>query len=223
MDGVDRNRGRWESLKQRLGLKNMKCCGPAAWDYRSSSSSSSPDRFSEQNDVVGLQVQQEEELEEQAAQQQLERATPRSSDEFHAPQSAETVSVTYCVSQVQVSPSRMNLEMALAAERQFRMVTTAPESVDEVVGPIALSTPPTPYRVSLMRLLAETADGVGDEREREGAGIDKVCCVCMERKKGAAFIPCGHTFCRACSRELWLSRGTCPLCNRLILEILEIF
>ncbi|KAJ0972589.1 hypothetical protein J5N97_020548 [Dioscorea zingiberensis] len=92
-----------------------------------------------------------------------------------------------------------------------------------------------PVRVSLMALL-EQADrvggggggGVGDEveevemvGERERAGTQ--CCVCMMRHKGSAFIPCGHTFCRPCSRELWVTRGSCPLCNGFILEILDIF
>ncbi|TKY53974.1 E3 ubiquitin-protein ligase LUL4 [Spatholobus suberectus] len=103
------------------------------------------------------------------------------------------------------SASGMNLADALAAERQFR------EGEGE-------ARPGTPLRVSLMRLLEETEGG-----DAAAAGNDSVCCVCMGRKKGAAFIPCGHTFCRVCSRELWLSRGTCPLCNRNILEILDIF
>ena len=77
-----------------------------------------------------------------------------------------------------------------------------------------------------MRLLEETEVYEGElliEKEEEGAGSDSVCCVCMRRKKGAAFIPCGHTFCRVCSRELWVNRGCCPLCNRSILEILDIY
>ncbi|KAK7389375.1 hypothetical protein VNO78_24353 [Psophocarpus tetragonolobus] len=61
-----------------------------------------------------------------------------------------------------------------------------------------------------------------NEEKQEGA-IEYNCCVCMVRHKGAAFIPCGHTFCRMCSREIWVSRGNCPLCNNLILEILDIF
>ncbi|PKA49631.1 E3 ubiquitin-protein ligase RFWD2 [Apostasia shenzhenica] len=107
-----------------------------------------------------------------------------------------------------------------------------------------------PARVSLMALLALTeggqdeyaaaaSDSAGrgmmateseeEEEEEEIAGSvaaadDRVmCCVCMARKKGAAFIPCGHTFCRVCSRELWTGRGTCPLCNGFILDILDIF
>ncbi|KAJ1286816.1 hypothetical protein BS78_03G381200 [Paspalum vaginatum] len=67
----------------------------------------------------------------------------------------------------------------------------------------------------------------GDDDEDDGEGREEemvhVCCVCMVRHKGAAFIPCGHTFCRLCSRELWVSRGNCPLCNGFIQEILDIF
>ncbi|KAM0934933.1 putative transcription factor C2H2 family [Dioscorea sansibarensis] len=94
---------------------------------------------------------------------------------------------------------------------------------------------PAPVRVSLMALL-EQGDRLGGGREGEeeevvGVEVEKEkkerggtqCCVCMVRDKGAAFIPCGHTFCRLCSRELWISRGNCPLCNGFILEILDIF
>ncbi|XP_052171271.1 uncharacterized protein LOC127787332 [Diospyros lotus] len=98
-----------------------------------------------------------------------------------------------------------------------------------------------PVRTSLMALLAESdgqlsLDGSGfmmndeeDEEEEEeeaeiaGRGAYNNCCVCMVRHKGAAFIPCGHTFCRLCSRELWVQRGNCPLCNGFILEVLDIF
>lgn len=99
-----------------------------------------------------------------------------------------------------------------------------------------------PARLSLMALLAETdremgIDGaayvLGEEETEDdtaaaaGVGGEKFildhCCVCMVRHKGAAFIPCGHTFCRLCSRELWVQRGTCPLCNNSISEILDIF
>ncbi|KAI9182527.1 hypothetical protein LWI28_026235 [Acer negundo] len=107
-----------------------------------------------------------------------------------------------------------------------------------------------PVRMSLMDLLEETDREMGvegskymmgedDEEEFEeeeeeeevveagggggGGGIEYNCCVCMVRHKGAAFIPCGHTFCRLCSRELWVQRGNCPLCNNFIVEILDIF
>ncbi|KAK1270130.1 hypothetical protein QJS04_geneDACA012687 [Acorus gramineus] len=92
--------------------------------------------------------------------------------------------------------------------------------------------PPAPDedgRVSLMALLEQTdrrsppAPAEAEETETEEEGMYATCCVCMVRHKGAAFIPCGHTFCRLCSRELWVSRGNCPLCNGFILEILDIF
>ncbi|KAK7359833.1 hypothetical protein VNO77_01799 [Canavalia gladiata] len=126
-----------------------------------------------------------------------------------------------CVSPTPAGSS-MNLAAALAAERQLR-------GPQEEAG--ASRAPGTPWRVSLMRLLEETECGdvtatTAAEEEEKGRGVlgsDSVCCVCMGRKKGAAFIPCGHTFCRVCSRELWLNRGSCPLCNRSILEILDIF
>ncbi|KAJ4851518.1 hypothetical protein Tsubulata_011943 [Turnera subulata] len=102
-------------------------------------------------------------------------------------------------------------------------------------------------RMSLMDLLEETdrqmgvvgssykMEEYGDEEEEEeeedddeeggagGEGVERTCCVCMVRHKGSAFIPCGHTFCRLCSRELMVQRGNCPLCNGYILEILDIF
>ena len=69
--------------------------------------------------------------------------------------------------------------------------------------------------------------GEGDDDEDVGEGTEEemvhICCVCMVRHKGATFIPCGHTFFRLCSRELWVSRGNCPLCNGFIQEILDIF
>ncbi|MCD7456285.1 hypothetical protein HAX54_031162 [Datura stramonium] len=107
---------------------------------------------------------------------------------------------------------RVNLATALAAERQFRGVDA------------------TAQLKTLMRLFEET-DGRDEKRSLKwylkggggGGGIEEICCVCMERHKGAAFIPCGHTYCRVCSRELWLNRGLCPLCNRSINEILNIF
>ncbi|GFP88864.1 hypothetical protein PHJA_001030100 [Phtheirospermum japonicum] len=98
-----------------------------------------------------------------------------------------------------------------------------------------------PVRMSLMALLAENdrqmglegsafvmGEGEEDVAEEESVSVAAVgeynnCCVCMLRHKGAAFIPCGHTFCRLCSRELWAQRGNCPLCNNYILEILDIF
>ncbi|XP_071716963.1 uncharacterized protein [Rutidosis leptorrhynchoides] len=99
---------------------------------------------------------------------------------------------------------------------------------------------PASARMSLMSLLEFDGSSflVNDEEEVDdvtvedggtgggvGGGDNKYnnCCVCMVRHKGAAFIPCGHTFCRLCSRELFVKRASCPLCNHFIVEILDIF
>jgi hypothetical protein len=96
-------------------------------------------------------------------------------------------------------------------------------------------------RVSLMALLEQTdrqwsavagsaaaaheeEDFAPAEPEAAGKGVVAgCCCVCMVRAKGAAFIPCGHTFCRSCARELLSGRGRCPLCNAAIVDVLDIF
>ncbi|KAK8933220.1 hypothetical protein KSP39_PZI016005 [Platanthera zijinensis] len=103
--------------------------------------------------------------------------------------------------------------------------------------------PPQPMRVSLMTLLtlgeealakdpapscSISAKGVisvavSPEEDSAAAEEKTLCCVCMVNRKGAAFIPCGHTFCRACSRALVTSRGNCPICNEAIFDILDIF
>ncbi|XP_051122138.1 uncharacterized protein LOC127245346 [Andrographis paniculata] len=102
-----------------------------------------------------------------------------------------------------------------------------------------------PVRMSLMSLLAETDEQLGsgglaymmedddEDDDDDGDGEDdggggegaeyNSCCVCMVKHKGAAFSPCGHSFCRLCSREMWVERGNCPLCNNYILEILDVF
>ncbi|XP_038999485.1 uncharacterized protein LOC120125021 isoform X1 [Hibiscus syriacus] len=175
MDGVDRERGRWRSFKERLGFKVMGCCGT----------------------TLGFGSMTRSIRDEDGAVEVEERVDP------HPDQG--------CINPAPVS-SGMNLAEALAAERQFR---AAPEPER---GNAEIKSPGTPLRVSLMRLLEEEVEEGGTEM-----GSDSMCCVCMGRKKGAAFIPCGHTFCRMCSRELWLNRGCCPLCSRSILEILDIF
>jgi hypothetical protein len=88
-------------------------------------------------------------------------------------------------------------------------------------------------RVSLMALLerteqqqwtwkraggAEEAAPEEEEEKEKGGGVGGRCCVCVARGKGAAFIPCGHTFCIAGS-----GRGRCPLCNATIREVLNLF
>ncbi|MBA0802723.1 hypothetical protein Gohar_012997 [Gossypium harknessii] len=140
-------------------------------------------------------------------------------------------------------------ERALSAREAAEAAAAAVEQAAVTVN----NAPPAseePVRMSLMELLEETSQQMGlmgssyiisdageeyekeevtDEEEDEkevvqsSGGMEHACCVCMVRHKGAAFIPCGHTFCRLCSRELWVQRGNCPLCNGSILEILDIF
>lgn len=197
MDGPDRVVRR-RSLGQRLGLTGgIGCCG-GTWGLR-------PNNISVREDD-----------EDEGPREQETEAAGESETE---PGNGSTPA---CLGQVS-GASGMNLAAALAAERHFRAVQdSSPSPVRAVSSNDGVnrgsSAPSTPYRVSLMRLLEET-DGCDGEMEKG----DSMCCVCMGRKKGAAFIPCGHTFCRGCSRELWSSRGFCPLCNRSIMEILDIF
>ncbi|KAL9996068.1 putative transcription factor C2H2 family [Helianthus debilis subsp. tardiflorus] len=105
---------------------------------------------------------------------------------------------------------------------EYERTTTAEESRDGGDGGGAET-----VKVSLMSLLEVEGSAYFDEEEVAagggGGGEYNNCCVCMVRHKGAAFIPCGHTFCRLCSRELFVKRANCPLCNNFILEILDIF
>ncbi|PON84483.1 43kDa postsynaptic protein [Trema orientale] len=209
MNGRDRSR-RWSSIKQRLRLKGMGCCG-ATWGPSPST-------------LTIMETLQEDEEEEEHHQTERGSVGPSSVVVVGPVQSAATA--------VPAPIAGMNLAMALAAERNSRAGRLG--GGGETVGP-------TTEVKSLMTLIEET-DGVdwSNRRKRErdqkkggggtgagagagGDGGDWLCCVCMERSKGAAFIPCGHTFCRVCSREMWLNRGSCPICNRPIVEILDIF
>ncbi|PIN06309.1 putative E3 ubiquitin ligase [Handroanthus impetiginosus] len=213
MDGVDRTMRR-PSLKERLGLRGLGCCG-ATWGLGPTT----------------VSVRDEEEEDAGPLSPQVEVVNVVQNPTENGP-------ALPCVVQSPAATG-MNLAAALAAERQLRAVLDS-ENGGAIISPSPLrpnsndersptpvtgrNAPGTPSRVSLMRLLEET-DGYDGEmkKEEDGGGCDSVCCVCMGRKKGAAFIPCGHTFCRVCSRELWLNRGSCPLCNRSILEILDIY
>jgi hypothetical protein len=109
----------------------------------------------------------------------------------------------------------MNLAMALAAERNLgdSNVKTLMSLIEETDG--------VDWRKKNNSNDKSRRDKEQEQKQEEEK--DWVCCVCMERNKGAAFIPCGHTFCRVCSREMWVNRGCCPICNRSILDILDIF
>ncbi|KAL8461507.1 hypothetical protein ACS0TY_032043 [Phlomoides rotata] len=206
MDGVDRA-ARRPSLKERLGLKGLVCCG-ATWGL-------GPTTMSVRDDGDG-----------DGGPQDIDAVNVAEEDP------TENGQIPPCVVRSPAATTGMNLAAALAAERQLRAAldsdygasysSPSPPRVNHNDG--RSPRPGTPSRVSLMRLLEET-DGYDGEVKKggDGEGCDSVCCVCMGRKRGAAFIPCGHTFCRVCSRELWLNRGSCPLCNRPIFEILDIY
>ncbi|MBA0861257.1 hypothetical protein Goshw_026134 [Gossypium schwendimanii] len=211
---------KWKNLKQRLGLKamGMGCCG-ATWNPRPR--------------ISTISILDEDE-ETPQSQQVITRTTTR----FNVVNSA-TVPLLLArhhhqqqqaVPTPTTSASGMNLAMALAAERNLRGTNDNTNNVG-----------PRPVQVkTLMRLIEETEgeDCWTQQEEQQkkkqrkevvenegggGGSCDWMCCVCMERKKGAAFIPCGHAFCRVCSREVCLNRGSCPVCNRSILDILDIF
>uniref|UniRef100_A0A2N9EDL5 RING-type domain-containing protein n=1 Tax=Fagus sylvatica TaxID=28930 RepID=A0A2N9EDL5_FAGSY len=138
---------------------------------------------------------------------------------------------------------RRRLSVALAEERSLsaREAVAAQEAAEaerqeQLIA--AAETAEPQVRMSLMDLMDynladdeeeeeededDNEEEAKEENDGEQGGREYNCCVCMVRHKGSAFIPCGHTFCRLCSRELMVSRGNCPLCNRFILEILDIF
>ncbi|PWA76731.1 Zinc finger, RING/FYVE/PHD-type [Artemisia annua] len=114
---------------------------------------------------------------------------------------------------VQESPDHgtitMNLATALAADRKR---TKVGQNGGNKVKPLK----------SIFRLYEDIDHGRDEKVADEDGGIGNMCSLCTERNKGAALIPCGHTYCRVCSRAMWFKKGSCPLCNRLITEILEI-
>ncbi|XP_060195172.1 putative E3 ubiquitin-protein ligase XBAT35 [Lycium barbarum] len=213
MDGSDRVVRRRKSLTERLGFTGpIACCG-ATLCLRPASLSVVDD----DNDDGEESLQ-----------------APPESAEVGSETPPEIESALLCLANIPTG-SGMNLAAALAAERNFRSAQDSDGATNSspTQGPNTSPLRPndngpgsgqgTPFRVSLMRLLEETNGWDEKEEIKDGVGNDTICCVCMGRKKGAAFIPCGHTYCRVCSRELWLNRGYCPLCNRSILEILDIY
>ncbi|XP_038996502.1 E3 ubiquitin-protein ligase CSU1-like [Hibiscus syriacus] len=94
-------------------------------------------------------------------------------------------------------------------------------------------------KMSLMDLLGESGSSYINEDEEyceeeeeeeeekeetvQSKGMEFTCCVCKVNITSSAYMPCTHTFCRLCSKEFSVQRGSCPLCNAFVLEILEIF
>lgn len=49
------------------------------------------------------------------------------------------------------------------------------------------------------------------------------CCICFEKPKDAAFVPCGHRVCYGCGVVVHKQRGNCPMCNKKIDIVLRLF
>ncbi|GJU91664.1 E3 ubiquitin protein ligase LUL4 [Tanacetum coccineum] len=69
----------------------------------------------------------------------------------------------------------------------------------------------------------EGEDEMEDDEGGEGGQCVKACCGCKGKHRGVPLGPCGHTFCKHCTKELHVTRGNCPTCNSFILEILDIY
>lgn len=188
---------RWKTLRRLLSFKGIRWCG-SIWGRSGSSSQRltlSDGEYEEYSDLYDQHVQRQQQQEEEVG--------------------------SHFDQEISIS-SAQEIGALLATERELRAATGAASAGGQ--APL--------IKVSLMRLLEEREererdgscyDEAAEEEGEAGEGSSSCCCVCMGRRKGAAFIPCGHTFCRTCARELWTSRRSCPLCNRLILEILDIF
>lgn len=208
-------RQRWKRLKEQLRFKGVTCCG-SLWarsrtaDIRSPFDASTTASHEDAAAAAAAEAGPRYRREEVAA----ARNRRESDQDFgcildQAPPGDPVAAIGE-----EEEEEEMNLAMALAAERQLRAAER-----DVTMTPFT-------ERSSLMRLMHEGAEE--RSKQHEGERMEEVgewwgCCVCLGRRKGAAFIPCGHTFCRVCARELWISRGSCPLCNQLILETLDIY
>ncbi|KAE8673095.1 hypothetical protein F3Y22_tig00111812pilonHSYRG00186 [Hibiscus syriacus] len=91
-----------------------------------------------------------------------------------------------------------------------------------------------PVKMSLMDLLGDEYEDDEEEEEEEeegeeeeeivqSKGIEFTCSICNVNISSSAYMPCAHTFCRLCSKELSVQRGSCPLCTAYVSEILHIF
>ncbi|CAL1407217.1 unnamed protein product [Linum trigynum] len=191
----------WKNLKRRLTFRGLSgCCGGAAAAWA----------------IAGPGVIISD-PEEQGGEEGEEEETTGGGDEREdVPMMPITLRQL-----IGARPSGMNLAMALAEERNLR----GPNGGDsKTLMRLIEETDGSDWRMTKRRREDEPLEGVlATDKKKEEEGGDSLCCVCMERDKGAAFIPCGHTFCRVCSRDLWAHRGCCPVCNRPILEILDIF
>jgi len=80
----------------------------------------------------------------------------------------------------------------------------------------------------LLPVLKETRDAEKAVRlvEDTRARIEELeecarCCVCLERPKNAAYVPCGHQSCRRCAEHF--RGGACPVCRAGVTGILALY
>lgn len=67
----------------------------------------------------------------------------------------------------------------------------------------------------------ETARNVGSRAEELELGE---CCICLDRGKSHAFLPCGHLcVCMDCASFVTAMRGSCPICRRDVQVGVHIF
>ncbi|XP_010241393.1 PREDICTED: uncharacterized protein LOC104586010 [Nelumbo nucifera] len=233
------NKKNWKSFKDRLRLRRM---SGAAWTSSSSSTATTNicllDSTMQTSDPIPVTPP----VAATSPAEAVASVRPENSSASLANLLAEH---NFSSSEATAFPNQAaftRLAAALAAEREMQRSASnaaAPTEArsEEIPSTSTVAVAEAPGRVSLMALLEETdrqagvvgstfvtpvEDGGGEYVDDDDGG-EYACCVCMVRHKGAAFIPCGHTFCRLCSREVWVNRGNCPLCNGFILEILDIF
>ncbi|KAL3688908.1 hypothetical protein R1sor_015217 [Riccia sorocarpa] len=137
---------------------------------------------------------------------------PTSGESFSAVSSSDSPRMSLvALLQQQEDPQRMPLMSLLQQEEsETVLLWSARRSTSSSAGPENTSSP-------------ESADELTEEPVIIDGEMDHVCCICMVGTKGAAFIPCGHTFCRQCTRKLRRERETCPICNCEIDGVLKIY
>jgi hypothetical protein len=52
---------------------------------------------------------------------------------------------------------------------------------------------------------------------------DRVCGICMERPKSAAFARCGHTACVQCASDCFEKNSMCPFCSAQVDYVMSLY
>lgn len=76
-----------------------------------------------------------------------------------------------------------------------------------------------------IQTLRETVDMVEElsrnlrHRLKELEEKDRVCGICMDRRKETALVPCGHRYCASCPANF----GVCPICSKAFSDVIKIY